>query len=407
MISFADILNFKYDVNDVDKDIRHLLTTGEFKPAYEDFVRKFMQAEIDNCKRMIDDEYYHINIFVQGTMSEDNLIKTPEEINPILDRLNFEPPKREFWYNYFVHPIHGQQKTPPITILRNGNRAEALTPFGLAIDPFYTVYTEIHELMHAVQGKYNKIEPEDKYLQEHYDLLYQGKSRDEAKAIQCAKDSNFEKIRYCNRAFTEMQANSAATCYMMLSAMRTGDVKIIDYVEKRLLNDSAGMSGALMNEHLGLAYFEYPATKQIIKEIKSGKCWCLMNEKGLLNWNALYEYTKEKVNEMGYSDDDLYKSLETSKMLSAIKCQHKENRDEFLLEVENQISKLEFPHNKIFKQFLEAQRAFKYDKSKELHEFYHRLGGKSRREYLLRNATEQTIPNIEEYRKIYQKSGQE
>lgn len=407
MISFADILNFKYDVDDVDKDIICLLTTGEFKPAYADFVRRFMQVEIDNCKRTIEDKNYHINIFLQGTMSEDSLTKTPEEINPILDRLNFDTQKRDFWYNYFVHPIHGQQKAPPIIILRNGNRAETLTPFGLTIDPFYTVYTEIHELMHAVQGKYNKIDSEDKYLQEHYDLLYQGKSRDEAKAIQYAKEPNLEKTRYCNRAFNEMQANSAATCYMMLSAMRTGDEKIIDYVEKRLLNESAGMSGALLNEHLGLAYFEYPATKQIIKEIKSGKCGYLMNEKGLLNWNALYEYTKEKVNEMGYSNDDLYKSLETAKILSTIKAQYKDNREDFLLAVESQIPKLEFPHNKIFKQFLEAQQVFKYDESMKLYEFYHRLGVKSHQKYLLRNATEQTIPNIEEYRKIYQRSGQE
>ena len=86
---FADIINFKYDANDVDADIRHLLKTGEFKPKYADMVRRFMLAEITNCKRTVEDKNNHITVFLQGTMSEDNLTKTHEEITPILDRLGF------------------------------------------------------------------------------------------------------------------------------------------------------------------------------------------------------------------------------------------------------------------------------------------------------------------------------
>ena len=334
MITFADIINFKYNANDVDADIRYLLKTGEFKPKYADMVRRFMLAEITNCKHTVEDKDNHMTIFLQGTMSEDNLTKTHEEITPILDRLGFEPKTREFWYNYFVHPTHGQQKSPPITALRNGNKSESMSPFGLVTDPFYTVYTEIHELMHAVQGKYNVVESEQEYLDEHYQLLYQGKSRDEAKAIQYAKNPKLEQIRYNNRAFNEMQANSAATCYMMLSAMRTGDKKIIDYVEQRLLNESASMSGALMYDHLGLAYFEYPATKQIIADIKADKCEHLMNDKGLLNWPELYKYTKEKVLGMGYSNDDMFMSLTTAKMLKELRDKNPGDKSKFLDVVE-------------------------------------------------------------------------
>ena len=405
MITFADIINFKYDADDVDTDIRHLLKTGEFKPAYADMVRHFMLAEITNCKRTVEDENNHMTVFLQGTMSEDNLTKTHEEITPILDRLGFEPQIREFWYNYFVHPTHGQQKSTPITTLHNGNKSEHLSPFGLATDLFYTVYTEIHELMHAVQGKYNVVESEQEYLNEHYELLYQGKSRDEAKAIQYAKNPNLEKIRYNNRAFNEMQANSAATCYMMLSAMRTDDKKIIDYVEKRLLNESASMSGALMYDHLGLAYFEYPATKQIIAEIKAGKCEHLMNDKGLLNWPELYKYTKEKVLGMGYSNDDMFMSLETAKMLKKIREQYPD-KEEFMNAVAQTAPTLPHPHNRIFMDFVDAQRAYKRDTSKELHNFYHRMGAKSRRAKMLETATQQQIPNIAEYRQIYRQYNQ-
>ena len=201
-----------------------------------------------------------------------------------------------------------------------------------------------------------------------------------------------------------MQANSAATCYMMLQAVKTGDENIISRVEKRLLNESASMSGALMNENLGLAYFEYPATKKIIEEIKQGECSHLLNGKGLLDWKALYQYTKDKVDEMGYSKDDMYASLETAKILKKIKSEHPKNKEEFLSAVLSEATHLSYPHNKICTQFVEAQRDFTFDNSKNLHHFYHRIGVESERKRMLETTSEQMVPHIEEYKKIYQQS---
>lgn len=402
MFTFSDIVNFQYTDKEVDKDIRHLLKTDEFKPLYADMVRGFLASEIANCKQTIDDENHHLTIQIKDTMLEDGLTRTPEEINPILDRLGFAPEIREFWFNYYVNPTHGQQKSPPLGDLQNGNKKEISTPFGLAIDAFYTTYTEIHELMHGVQGKYFKSERTDSFNEEHYQLLYQGKSRDEAKAIQRANNPDLAKDLQYDRSFKEMQANSAATCYMMLHAVRTGDKNIISAVEKRLLNESAAMSGALMREDLGLAYFEYPATKKIIEEVKQGKCDYLLSSKGLLNWKELYVYTKDKVEEMGYSKEDIFTSLKTAKMLSEIKGRHIGNKDAFLEEVFVTAPTLESPHNKIFNHFVEAQKDFVWDKSKDLHKFYHRLGAKSLKEKTLETATPQNVPNIEEYRRIYQ-----
>ena len=62
MVTFSDIINFKYESQDVDNDIRHLLTTGEFKPAYENLVREFLSVEIANCKQHVDDENFCLNI---------------------------------------------------------------------------------------------------------------------------------------------------------------------------------------------------------------------------------------------------------------------------------------------------------------------------------------------------------
>ena len=42
--------------------------------------------------------------------------------------------------------------------------------------------------------------------------------------------------------------------------------------------------------------------------------------------------------------------------------------------------------------------------SKNLHHFYHRLGVEGERKRMLETASEQMVPNIEEYRKIYQQS---
>ncbi len=404
MITFSDIVNFKYDEQDVDNDIRHLLTTGEFKPAYENTVREFLSFEIANCKQYVDDKNFCLNIFNQGSMSEDALKKPPQEITPLLDRLEFDAEKREFWYNYFVNPKYGRQKTPPLSVLINNNKKEVILPFGLVTDPFYTVYTEIHELMHGVQAKYFTSPDDDKDTLEHYKLLYKGLSRDEAKAIQKAKNPNFSKESHYERCFIEMQANSAATCYMMLQAVRTGDTNIINMVEKRLLNESAAMSGALLNERLGLAYFEYPATKQIIEEVKAGKCNHLLNETGLLNWQELYKYTKEKIDNMGYSKEDMVTSLETAKMLQEISNQYPDSKAEFLGAVERQAQTLEHPHSTIFNHFAEAQRVYKRDESKKLHNFYHRIGAKTLRDKMLAETTEQSVPQIEEYRKIYQAS---
>lgn len=401
MVNFSDIINFQYTEQDVDKDIKLLLSSGRFHPAYADIVRNFLQPEIDNCLNAVNDSKHHLTIFNQNTM-EDVLKRKPDDINPILNRLKFLPEKREFWFNYFVNPTHGRQKEPPLSVLQNGDKKEIMLPFGLVTDAFYTTYTEIHELMHGVQEKYFSSEICDDFYHDHYELLYQGKSRDEAKAIQLADHRELKKELYYIRCFKEQQANSAATCYMMLKAVRTGNDNIISIVEKRLLNESASMSGALMNENLGLAYFEYPATKQIIAEIKQRKCTHLLNKEGLLNWPELYNYTKSKIDEMGYGKEDMYKSLETAKTLKRIRTDYPNDKNAFLQEVTKQIPNMDYPHNKICVQFVEAQQNFIDDRSKNLHNFYHRLANPNLREQILINTTPQMIAKIEEYIKIYQ-----
>lgn len=252
--------------------------------------------------------------------------------------------------------------------------------------------------------KYDAEPKEDEYLKEHYELLYQGKSRDEAKAIQEAENPHLKDYTHYGRCINEMQANSAATTYMMLKAVETGDKDLITKVEKRLLNESASMSGALMNERLGLAYFEYPATKKIIEEVKQGKCAHLLNEDGLLNWSELYKYTKDKVAEMGYSKEDMNESLNTAKMLKEIRAKYPDSKEEFLSAVEKEAMNMPHPHNKIFSQFVEAQRDYTPDSSQNLHRFYDYLGVKDNREALLQKADSKNVPNIEEYRQIYVKS---
>lgn len=404
MVSFKDIVNFKYGEQEVDKDIRELLATDEFHPAYADVVREFLAPEIANCKKSVDDDTHHLQVHIHGPMCEDALTRTPQELNPELDWLGFNEEKRKFWYDYFVHPKFGRQKTPPLSILQNNDKKLIMYPFGLSRDAFYSVYTEIHELMHGIQAKYDDAQKEDEYLKEHYELLYQGKSRDEAKEIQAAKNPHLKEDTHYGRCIREMQANSAATTYMMLKAVETGDKDLIAKVEQRLLNESASMSGALMNERLGLAYFEYPATKKIIKEVKQGKCAHLLNENGLLNWSALYKYTKDKVAEMGYSKEDMNESLNTAKMLKEIKAKHPDSKEEFLSAVEKEAMNVPHPHNKIFSQFVEAERDYTPDSSQNLHRFYDYLGVKDNRETLLEKADSKNVPHIEEYRQIYTKN---
>lgn len=403
MVSFKDIVNFKYDEQEVDKDIKHLLETDEFHPAYDDMVRAFLAPEIANCKNTVDDDKHHLQVHIHGSMCEDALTRTPEEINLELDWLGFSADKRQFWYDYFVHPKFGRQKTPPLSILQNGNKKLIMYPFGLSRDAFYSVYTEIHELTHGMQAKYDAEHKEDEYLKEHYELLYQGKSRDEAKDIQAAKNPHLREDTHYERCIREMQANSAATTYMMLKAIESADKELIAKVEKRLLNESASMSGALMNERLGLAYFEYPATKKIIEEVKQGKCAHLLNKNGLLNWSEFYQYTKNKVAEMGYSKEDMNISLVTAKMLKEIKAKHPDNKEEFLAAVEQEALNVAYPHNKIFSQFVEAQRSYTPDSSQNLHRFYNYLGDKDNRDALLERADSKYVPNIEEYRAIHTK----
>lgn len=404
MVSFKDIVNFKYNEQEVDKDIRELLATDEFHPAYEDMVRSFLAPEIANCKNTVDDDTHHLQVHMHGPMCKDALTRTPEEINPELDWLGFSADKKQFWHDYFVHPKFGRQKTPPLSILQNGDKKLIMYPFGLSRDAFYSVYTEIHELTHGMQAKYDAEPKEDEYLKEHYELLYQGKSRDEAKEIQASENPHIKEDTHYGRCIREMQANSAATTYMMLKAVETGDKDLIAKVEKRLLNESASMSGALMNERLGLAYFEYPATKKIIEEVKQGKCTHLLNENGLLNWSELYKYTKDKVAEMGYSKEDMNESLNTAKMLKEIKAKHPDNKEEFLSAVEKESLNVTYPHNKIFSQFVEAQRDYTPDSSQNLHRFYDYLGVKDNREALLEKADSKNVPHIDEYRAIYQQS---
>ena len=124
----------------------------------------------------------------------------------------------------------------------------------------------------------------------------------------------------------------------------------------------------------------------------------------MLNWQELYKYTKEKIDNMGYSKEDMLTSLETAKMLKDIRTKHPDNKAEFLDAVEKQSANLEHPHSTIFNHFVEAQRIYQRDESKRLHNFYHRLGAKTLRDKMLTEATEQAVPQIEEYRKIYKET---
>lgn len=65
-------------------------------------------------------------------------------------------------------------------------------------------------------------------------------------------------------------------------------------------------------------------------------------------------------------------------------------------------SQLEHPHGRIFRDFVAAQRDFVPDDSKKLHFFYHRLGIESSRDETLAAALPENVPNIEEYRQIWQ-----
>ena len=51
MVTFLDVLNFKYDEQEVDKDIKFLLQTGKFNPSYDGVVREFLKPEIVNCQK--------------------------------------------------------------------------------------------------------------------------------------------------------------------------------------------------------------------------------------------------------------------------------------------------------------------------------------------------------------------
>ena len=140
MITFSDIVNFLYDDQDVDNDIRYLLKTGEFKPAYENIVREFLSLEIENCKQQINDENFHLNVFNQGTMSEDALRKTPEEITPLLDRLGFDTTRSFSWPEKSVKyafqrlachwsmirivPLEGSSRKPCLHSKQISNKAE-------------------------------------------------------------------------------------------------------------------------------------------------------------------------------------------------------------------------------------------------------------------------------------------
>ena len=113
MVRFSDIVNFKYDAEEVDQDIRQLLKTGKFNPAYAAAVREFLAEEIENCQKAVNDDKNHLSVHRQGTMCEDALTRTPEEIEPVLNWLGYPADKREFWFDYFVHPKFGRQKAHP------------------------------------------------------------------------------------------------------------------------------------------------------------------------------------------------------------------------------------------------------------------------------------------------------
>ena len=366
-IDFEMLLKYQNDEKVLEKDIRTLLSKGIYKPSYAKLVHPYLSHEIDNFMNYFKGDIpFNLTVDYLGALCDTGMKPCNAKIDRFLKKHHInDKAEQERFKSNVVNECFGCGFI--CSYMGKENKRERVYLYDMVENPFYTLYTFVHELTHALQKKSNY---------QIYGLTDEEHLRD----------------------YKEIHANLTADAFLMIKALQTGDKKLVKETQEKLLFISSQMAHVMKSPDLGIRYFEWKGFKNIISNLPRHYKKMLTSD-GKTNWNSLYDYTTRKVEEMDYNPLKVKKA----KKFLAEKVSPLWQKATGDLDFWEAIQKLP-QTNDIFNDFLDGFGYFMNHPKTDLQKierFYQKLANPTARKERLFASYNDTIPHIEEYRKLH------
>lgn len=365
-VDFKTIVNYQNNEEILVKDIRTLLSKGTYRPSYTDLIHSYLSDEIDNFMNYFKgDVPFNLTIDYLGSVCNSEMKPSPEKINQFLKSHHIDDKaEQERFKSNLVNECFGSGFI--CSYKGKADKRERVYFYDVVENPFYTIYTFAHELTHAMQ---------DKNRYQIYGLTDEKHLRD----------------------YKEIHANLTADTFLMIKALQTGNANLIKETQEKLLFISSQMSNVMKTPDLGIRYFEWKGLKSVLSDLPQHYKEMLTPD-GKINWNSLYSYTAQKVEEIDYTP----LKVDKAKKFLAEKVRPLWGKETTNKEFFKSIKKIPAA-DAIFADFYEGFDYFiKHPKTdlQKTEQFYQKLANPTMRTERLFASYNNSIPYIELYRKL-------
>ena len=365
-IDFEILLKYQNDEKVLEKDIRTLISKGIYKPSYAKLVHPYLSHEIDNFMNYFKGDIpFNLTVDYLGALCDTGMKPCNTKIDRFLKKHHInDKAEQERFKSNLVNECFGCGFI--CSYIGKENKRERIYLYDMVENPFYTLHTFAHELTHAMQ---------DKNHYQTYEFVDEKHLRD----------------------YKEIHANLTADTFLLIKALQTKNAKIVKETKEKLLFISCQMSNVMKTPDLGIRYFEWKGLKTIISNL-SKHYKKILTPDGKINWDSLYSYTVQKVEEMDYNPVKVKKAKKfLAEKVSPLWGKETTNKEFF--EAIKKIPKTDA----IFSDFYEGFDYFiKHPKTdlQKTEQFYQRLANPVKRTERLFASYNNSIPHIEKYRKL-------
>ena len=362
-MNFSEIVFYDYPETKIDADIQKLMKTGGYQPTFTGLVRAFLASEIRHFYGHFgQSDKMDLIINYIGDICNDKGVPDFSKVNAFLKRNDIiektelkEKTVRESFGSGYIHNYHDSKGKNKLVYF-----------YDMVGNPFDTIYTFAHEMTHAMQDKNNY-------------TVY-----------------NLDKKEIAD--YREIHANLTAATFMMVKALQTGQDQVIHQTTEKLKQLSSKMAHVMKRPELGIRYFDWKGLGNVLSELPDNY-QKLLDTSGHIDWNRLYDYTEKKVCQMDYTPDKVQsaKKLLSDRVAPIWQNENCTNQTFF------EQAKKHQGQNEIVDDFLNA---FSYHlghrtTTNKLEAFYQQLANPIYRNDRLFSASNNDIPNIAIYRKLY------
>ena len=304
MLRFSDL---RYSKQQLEEDAIHYLKTQVYEPAYIDDVKEFIADDLGDFKAYYDDEEYafqniYYDEYVDGyTERGDNLIiqldykRMAQDLEADFAAWGMTDEDVEQYVMYLDSEFRKNAcctHMEPYFLGYDGVAATVIT--GYSRDPIFSIYSMVREWAMALHFK--KMYPTQmrKFGFRYQTIRQSFKGEERLKYLLDFRDRYKITLRSIGM-LRSVHSSVFAYVYLYLRAFLFGETEAIeDFI---LDTSSSQLFLLLQGEDIQIA--DFPIVKHALKELKNGRCKELLYSGGAINWDALYDFVDEMIQEAG------------------------------------------------------------------------------------------------------------